>query len=642
MRMNVVSIWGSPRLGELVTREPSTVVGRLLRTGRDLYEAEDEMSIRLKVWIGVGAVLAIAAGVTAAFVVGSDDGGQSNTIIAGAGAEVAEEVAANPGGGASAVARVLVGGPSAFPAGPAADLELPTDGPALVWTAVDGPAGLDQLTWNGDQFVALGGTFNGTPGVSLWTSPDGRSWSPIDLGVSTGRNSGVDQFSLVGDRGIAIVTTWPENPEQFTYSSSPPQPSHRALTTNDGGATWTEGALPIEVIDTGSPYLDAFSYPQGVAAGQSGFVVVISNQVHPNIERLLVDRGLITEDELQMIEGMGWGGDGSGAIVDVEIDLSDGRHLTFDSIDLGAGGVLLDHQMGSASVLFSADGTSFERVDELAGVEGHEIISFDGGFAMNGYGENGPVVVTSADGRTWDVMSQTDQAQLIGADGGRLIAHRYAPNGPEFVESTDGGRTWVDAQIAPIGGSGFQANEFEIGPAGLVGVGHAEHNPFEGMDLPDHVVEHDGFTVTQPFGAPGPTTITDSSGAVVATYDEAGYSAITPDDIPIQPDEDGVTFLDPDTLELIVTIPHEKFDEAHQPIEEIMNDLGPEMTEPEMVIVFSADGQAWHGQTVSDAFGFEGYARVAVGDDVVLAWVEDHMGGGPGPSATLFVGMPAT
>jgi hypothetical protein len=130
-------------------------------------------------------------------------------------------------------------------------------------------------------------------------------------------------------------------------------------------------------------------------------------------------------------------------------------------------------------------------------------------------------------------------------------------------------------------------------------------------------VERDGLTVTIEFGdvGPGRVVITDTaSGEVLFDQD----NVFTPSYI--QQDTDGYTILDPDTGEPIMRLDYTMLNEAYS-----TQTVDTGSQEPGVVLWFSADGEAWSRQSMTEAFGVAGWAQaVAVGADRVVVSIQPN------------------
>jgi hypothetical protein len=101
--------------------------------------------------------------------------------------------------------------------------------------ALDGPGSRQMLavTASSMGFVAVGS--DGTRACA-WVSPDGRTWRQADLPVPVGAASAVLQHVASSGRAIVAVGT-------ATTTAGLQLPF--AASSADGGATWTESALPV-------------------------------------------------------------------------------------------------------------------------------------------------------------------------------------------------------------------------------------------------------------------------------------------------------------------------------------------------------------------------------------------------------------
>jgi hypothetical protein len=101
--------------------------------------------------------------------------------------------------------------------------------------ALDGGASRQMLavTASPHGFVAVGSVGNQ---ASAWTSPDGRDWTQVNLPVPVGATRTVLQHVASNGRTVAAVgTALTTAGQQLPFAAS----------SSDGGAVWTESALPV-------------------------------------------------------------------------------------------------------------------------------------------------------------------------------------------------------------------------------------------------------------------------------------------------------------------------------------------------------------------------------------------------------------
>jgi hypothetical protein len=100
----------------------------------------------------------------------------------------------------------------------------------------DGPGtGSQMLAVTADPhgFVAVG---SAGPQASAWTSPDGQAWTPVRLSLPVGAARAVLQHVASNGRTVvAVGTALTPAGQQLPFAAS----------SSDGGAAWTESALPV-------------------------------------------------------------------------------------------------------------------------------------------------------------------------------------------------------------------------------------------------------------------------------------------------------------------------------------------------------------------------------------------------------------
>ena len=197
-------------------------------------------------WLAVGGVTAGAA--EHPVVVASADGSSWQAVdgegVFGASGLFTEQAAAGPRG------NVIVGYQNIRPTG--TGQVSPDRTIAAAWWsagltgwqragdaaagALDGTGANRQMlavTAGPNDFVAVGSHGNQP---SAWTSPDGRSWSQVDLPLPIGSARAVLQHvASVGRTVVAVGTALTTTGQQLPFAAS----------SSDGGAVWAESALPV-------------------------------------------------------------------------------------------------------------------------------------------------------------------------------------------------------------------------------------------------------------------------------------------------------------------------------------------------------------------------------------------------------------
>ena len=105
-------------------------------------------------------------------------------------------------------------------------------------------------------------------------------------------------------------------------------------------------------------------------------------------------------------------------------------------------------------------------------------------------------------------------------------------------------------------------------------------------------------------------------------------------------DEEGIHYLDPETGEEIVLVPHEVYGQA---MDAAYRAADGNYQQPDTALVFSPDGTAWSRQPTVDAFGEAGWIEsIAVGDDAVVVVFRPHGDEFPTDEATAELYEPPT
>jgi hypothetical protein len=138
------------------------------------------------------------------------------------------------------------------------------------WVPADlRPGGLligDTLTVAGDRYVV----FEEIDGrqVAVWTSEDGRSWSPGD---DSAFPPGAHVLRVIGNEHGAIAVGWSGQPAWPPDPEFPPV-FDRVWTTTDG-LVWTPGQLPPVLVES-TEYLEWYVEMTSALAHEAGFLLV--------------------------------------------------------------------------------------------------------------------------------------------------------------------------------------------------------------------------------------------------------------------------------------------------------------------------------------------------------------------------------
>lgn len=577
----------------------------------------------------VAASLAILAGGIVGYSQIRDDDGEGTVAVApnvDEGPAAAETDLAAPAEAAADTSEFvedpLVGGVEDF------ELPVPGDvstGPTLTWTEIEAPfegGAMVEATSDG-RFLAR--SYAGS-GVDLYLSSDGRSWDLIPPPPSTM----LEQIDVSGDTYAA--TAWNAETEGSV-----------AYLSQDAGASWTElDTSPFIGAEPSAPWMTRNSYVAGILVGGGDLVLVVGTYTNFDFSTLLLEQGLIEDD--QQIWGYGWG-DG---VVTVEIGPADGEdfseeasfpepvEFTYEELGLSADDIQALEGRGAgldeSVVLFSDNGGPLEEVERFTGSPSRATKAGDG-YVIGLFGEEGPEVLVSGDGRSWQRLTGPDSGDVIGAPDGSLWSLGWEPGFSIRRAGALGDSFELVASFPALDADGL----LSVGPSGLAATARPGVAPGASPDaetFPTGSVVKDGYELryNDPIG--GISLYDVETGEAIYVFDEEATNAAEPPEGVIEregPEDFALTFVDPDTGDELVSFLADDLYELwglDESILESTSDFAAETSSysaPETWIGWSADGTAWGWQTIQEAFGIdasEAWASVAVGDGVILASVE--------------------
>ncbi|MEZ5226725.1 MAG: hypothetical protein R2710_08610 [Acidimicrobiales bacterium] len=604
------------RLAEVLSAGAESITPAPMNPARPHELARRRRRRRRGAGAGLAAVALLGAGVTASALRDSDQ----------------VEIAAD--GGDSTTSTSQVGSDAVGSTTGDQQTDLPTStGPALAWTEVElAPAmadGFSQAVWTGSGFLAM---VSGMEQSLLFTSADGATWTELASPLP---------------EGVAISGLWASNTTALVWgdiwstdgSATSAGPTSTVLyRSDDGGSTWrSAGELALNEADADpTDRATVVRYVTGAAALGDRVVLSVGTSAELDIPTILGDLGYDLSDD----------GSGAGAVYGTETDqngvvtvvycpssgasVSDGScpdeiRLSADELGLTPGEASLADTIGSGgqtSFAVAEDGGDFELVEApVQGWPGQLAVSADRVLTQL-WSESGSAVLASTDGRTWTQerpLGDAEVNQLVNV-GNRLVVTGYGEQGLVRASSDDGGRTWQ-----PIDGLPSEVSDLVGGPAGFVATG------MSGVAdaVQELVIKKDGYWVTL-----GETVrvVEIASGDTVLEF---GPEVTSGDEMPPEVIENEgppwtLTFLDPETGEELVTVDEDDLNRAGY-------DDGSDA--PSGTIVgYSADGTAWGWQTVTDAFGVDGWPMIAVGEQSVVAIVTpDSDGSAAQPGTRYFV-----
>ena len=510
---------------------------------------------------------------------------------------------------------------------------------------------LDQMFVTEDGFVGFVRNFDGqTDQVELYTSPDGATWT-------AGR---ADLDDMSGNEHI-----W------FAGAAS------GIGTTVVGGIIQTEPPTPPIILEEAGIILRENPYAGGFAISSletgEAITTVPWEAVYGSEENLTVygdDGAVILSIPWESFYASQAGGQLDGEVLTVEkegvrLDL-DNSNGTFVATDVTSGDILavgdqdelyrpgriqITHpdtgellvDMGFEEfsraeersyrddrgdfapanrllLLATTDGATWERI-ELGSEDAQEIgmngVSFGPNgfvFSANRYGTSfGQDIWTSADGRTWDVVT-VDEAEGSTRDGPLVtlgdtyFALDYSPRGRAGIASSSDGINWSNAYRAD--NRDVYYNSLTAGELGIIAIGQENETDYG----PPLAISKEGRTMVLDFELGRVTVTEDSTGEVLTVIELDIYFEDPPPQFQINEETDDLTILDEDgTVLMFITQ-----EEGEAAAIEQERDLDTyEGSIPTSKVAYSPDGIEWFTATTGglDVAWPQG---VAVGADAVV------------------------
>ena len=497
-------------------------------------------------------------------------------------------------------------------------------GSALEWTEFDPEVvfGIDRPVLEGLESVGNGQVI--ARGWSL-PEPSNSSGTVVSQGHVLITGNGTDwtaipmpadftpeRLDFGGDR-------WLVTGSRYNETSSATQ----AFFSDDQGTTWTD-------LDIAFPS-ETSRIAVATVSGQN-MVLAVESRIHADIAAVIVARGLAPDKE--SIKGwMGVEGNTVSFTRD-ESSSPESFELTAEEEDFLYGG---DRSFVS---IFHSDGEAVELVAEYSGwdVAGYGATA---GFHLLMLANEGVLELTSPDGRQW---SQSPLSTGDGTPVDRLFNYYGSTNetvwtsggaaGEYRVERAGGVYTTPLAAELPEGIA--HVNRFSVGPSGVAMVAVPGNSPDADLKL-DLRVTKDGYELRYAEPKGGFTLWDLTEDAAVYVFDAEGeQSNMLPEGIRVVEEGDGASellvFEDPDTGEHLVSFTREEL----EPWANAESFLAPPDIRPQRVeawVGWSADGNNWVWQTLSEAFGLTDLSDVekehvnvelAVGRDFVIARVQSY------------------
>ena len=454
--------------------------------------------------------------------------------------------------------------------------------------------------------------------LEAWASTDGTSWESLGSVIPAPASV---QSVVSTPRGLmALGESGPDGPPSVWMSTD--------------GTSWSASELPTtEPAQPGS-----MTYMQAAGANDEAFVVFGSTFV--NADQVIFD-ALPEQFKTDQGDpyGMGFGGPPFTATIYGPLGLA---VFTATAEDLGFTEEQVELLMQGGP--FEEEGTTLWRSSdgqswETSLIEGGQIeqvwTGSDGVLLASGYGFAGMETWTSVDGIEWDRQPATDEVNIRGPWNDGLIGSRYFGPGEELVYSPDG-EEWsaMGAEAALPEELSWNYHPVTAGDAGIAAVANG-YDEFMDMGMefeePEPIVlEKDGYTLTAD-QMRGRLVLTSGDDEVLSLF---MHSERVHDEVVADFPAKTLTFLDPDTLEPLVTFTFQEIEEAEEAAFGAFGEM-QEVGGEQQVFMFSADGAHWTAHDLGSVFGEDqDVSELLVARDRVVAVVaqyEQNFSGPPVP-----------
>ncbi len=466
---------------------------------------------------------------------------------------------------------------------------------------VDSPPGIGtgRLTVGRDgEFLLLDQGLDNQP--VLYVSPDGSSWSTLDLGI--GSDLIVTAIAWSGERYYAAGIRFEDGPD----AGGPPQASFVA--SSDDLTEWDVRGLPRPAPPEWEGTIFTGTSVEHVVTGPAGVLLIGSQWIDLDLQDLL--------DDPTLADG-GWGVI-EGANGEIAFELfavdpeADDAIQTITAEELGIDPELAEllGRGGARTVAWvAADGEEFELVDtsglDAAWVNG--AVATESGFAVAGAVGSPPIepgtaaVWTSPDGRSWTRASDTGfgDSDIVGGiaelDGRLTVVGTCEGRPVAWTRSDDG--TWQMTDLSADLGLGAGESSWiwlaASSPAGLVALAEA-HPPWQ-PPVDEVTVEANGYSMLID-NTSFRTTFFEPDGSVIAEIDgvEPPDPATLPDRVRLTSDT-SVEILDESGSEVVAVFTEASISAA---IEAAVAGVPPEESglggeSPRRALLHSTDGSSW-------------------------------------------------
>lgn len=437
--------------------------------------------------------------------------------------------------------------------------------------------------------------------VSARYSADGNAWEPIHMAMPA-----PGQLAAVASDGSRLVV-----------ALAPLTPTDTStVAISEDLTTWTETELP-QPPDPDLP--DIVMTSGGIntlLVNDAGWLLVQTEHLH-------IDFDALPEAETSANGGVAVSTDPDGVRVDWYGDDEDEplRSITYTWDELGVSPDLADRLNGppEATVIFGAWDAEPTLAILPRDTRGYGAAATDDAFAMpiqSRFGASNAIAI-SVDGQTWatkEVDGVLFVQSVIGA-GDQLLVVGTVDDATRVVRSGDLGATWTPTDPPGLAGNWSLSTPGQAGTGGFAGVVEVYPSfPGAGIEPGPVVVLHDGFEITSTFDDESMrvtiveqstgTTVLDGEHRYPTPAEVAGFeseaeaeAAATPDWL--QHGRDSFTYVDPDTGAHIVTVPHDKWNQAHEEAwDAALAEAGvdpnePQHTRPEVSLIATLDGEQW-------------------------------------------------
>jgi hypothetical protein len=304
------------------------------------------------------------------------------------------------------------------------------------------------VTADGDGFVAVGEDlrFGGPVNGTVWTSPDGRSWTRLGVAQNDLADSEIDLLATNGTRLVALGGA-----RAGDASGGGPE---RIVWVSDGGASWRR-------LSSGPPPFEGV-FVTGVVGGPAGFVAWGADGL----------RAAIFHSD----DGTVWTRVATGPSLE-SAEVTDVKPYRGGFVAVGAHipaspprspRIVGGPDLSTAAAWWSPDGRSWAAASTEAGPGLRSLdVGAAGLLAMGGSscgGCVGPGIVwQSDDGRHWRrIGADATTSPAYASDGARIV--RFDPQGTGDVSSSTDGITWQP--VANVGRVDYYG--LTVGRRGLV------------------------------------------------------------------------------------------------------------------------------------------------------------------------------